>query len=125
MATFASSSTATVTVPRQTTPPPPIILHLRLPEPAPAPPREESRPLNVTWDSGVVDNEGMNRRKSKKCCIFHKQRPFDESDSESDDDSDGGWEVDENGVPRWVGGHKSDEHGDDGHEHECGCGHDH
>eukprot|EP00891_Asterochloris_glomerata_P001570 jgi/Astpho2/1570/Aster-x0480 len=27
----------------------------------------------------------MNKKKSKKCCIFHKQRPFGEW---SDDDSD-------------------------------------
>lgn len=67
----------------------------------------------------------MNKKKSKKCCIFHKQRPFDESDSENDSDEDddqGHWEPDRNGVPVWIpptiaGGQT--EHGNGG----CGCHH--
>lgn len=39
----------------------------------------------VKWSEDVVDNEFMNKKSSKKCCIFHKQRPFGEW---SDDDSD-------------------------------------
>ncbi|KAK9815789.1 hypothetical protein WJX72_009494 [[Myrmecia] bisecta] len=39
----------------------------------------------VRWTDDVVDNEFMNKKKSKKCCIFHKQRQFGEW---SDDDSD-------------------------------------
>lgn len=39
----------------------------------------------VRWAEDVVDNEFMNKKSSKKCCIFHKQRPFGEW---SDDDSD-------------------------------------
>ena len=120
---MTSVSSATVTVQRQTTPPPPIILRLRLPEePAVAAPPQTAQ-INVTWDSGIVDNEGMNRRKSKKCCIFHKQRPFDESDSESDNDSDGGWEIDQDGIPRWVS--SSHKHEPNSEENECGCGHEH
>ncbi|PFH35090.1 protein phosphatase inhibitor protein [Besnoitia besnoiti] len=42
----------------------------------------------VSWDAHTVDNENMHKKKSKKCCIFHKQRPFGESSSESDTDSD-------------------------------------
>merc|ERR1712194_324714 len=50
-----------------------------------------SRP-NVTWDENVVDNEGLGRKSSKRCCIFHKQKAFGESSTESseedrDDDS--------------------------------------
>jgi protein phosphatase 1 regulatory subunit 11 len=38
----------------------------------------------------VQDNEGMGRKSSKRCCIFHKQRPFGESSTDSSDqDSDG------------------------------------
>ena len=93
----------------------PIILRLRLPEPqveqaAPA-------PRGVTWEEGVVDNEHMKKRKSKKCCIFHKQRPFDESDSEDDDDDEGGWEIDENGLPVWKAS--------EGHSEGGGCCHSH
>ncbi|OII72696.1 uncharacterized protein cubi_01646 [Cryptosporidium ubiquitum] len=46
---------------------------------------------NVTWDESAIDNEMMNKKKSKKCCIFHKKRNFGESsssDSDTDSDSD-------------------------------------
>lgn len=40
----------------------------------------------VTWDESVIDNENLNRRKTKICCIFH---PTDEDGSrECDSDSD-------------------------------------
>ncbi|KAH6913614.1 type 1 phosphatases regulator YPI1 [Coprinopsis sp. MPI-PUGE-AT-0042] len=43
----------------------------------------------VTWDEDVVDNEGMGKKKSKICCIFHPTREFGESSgSDSDSDSD-------------------------------------
>ncbi|KAK4433622.1 Type 1 phosphatases regulator ypi1 [Sesamum alatum] len=44
----------------------------------------------VSWKEGTVDNEFMNKKSSKKCCIFHKEKPFDEDDSdlEGDDDCD-------------------------------------
>ncbi|KAK9836350.1 hypothetical protein WJX81_007690 [Elliptochloris bilobata] len=42
----------------------------------------------VRWANDVVDNEEMNKKKSKKCCIFHKQRPFGDW-GEDDDASDG------------------------------------
>lgn len=37
----------------------------------------------VHWTEEVVDNEHMDRKKLKICCIFHPQREFGESDSES------------------------------------------
>ncbi|KAL5369291.1 hypothetical protein CPHLJ_4g3940 [Cryptosporidium parvum] len=44
---------------------------------------------SVTWDESAIDNEMMNKKKSKKCCIFHKKRNFGESSSsESDSDSE-------------------------------------
>jgi protein phosphatase 1 regulatory subunit 11 len=57
-----------------------------------------SRP-SVRWDENVEDNEGLGRKSSKRCCIFHKQRAFGESstdssaeenDSDVSDGSDGG-----------------------------------
>ncbi|GAA5863481.1 hypothetical protein JCM8547_007257 [Rhodosporidiobolus lusitaniae] len=48
----------------------------------------------VQWEEGTVDNEGLGRKKSKICCIYHKPKPFDESSDESssssgsDNDSD-------------------------------------
>lgn len=36
-----------------------------------------------------MDNEGLGRKSSKRCCIFHKQRSFGESSTDSSDyDSD-------------------------------------
>lgn len=51
-------------------------------------PSRRSRP-RVVWDESVVDNENAGKKKSKICCIFRKQRKFDESSSsDSDSDSD-------------------------------------
>mmetsp|Transcript_12187 Transcript_12187/g.21731 ORF Transcript_12187/g.21731 Transcript_12187/m.21731 type:complete len:172 (-) Transcript_12187:216-731(-) len=44
---------------------------------------------NVSWDEGVVNNEGLGRKSSKRCCIFHKQRAFGESSTESSEDDSG------------------------------------
>ena len=44
---------------------------------------------NVTWEEGVVNNEGLGRKSSKRCCIWHKQRAFGESSTESSDNDDG------------------------------------
>lgn len=41
---------------------------------------------NVTWDENVINNEGMGRKSSKRCCIFHKQRKFGESSTESSEE---------------------------------------
>ncbi|CAL9206164.1 unnamed protein product [Musa hybrid cultivar] len=46
------------------------------------------RPKKVSWKEGTVDNEFLNRKSSKKCCIFHKQKPFDEDDSDEEDCGD-------------------------------------
>ncbi|XP_078434919.1 inhibitor-3 [Wolffia australiana] len=48
-----------------------------------------SRPKKkVTWKEGTVDNEFLGRKSSKKCCIFHKEKPFDECSSDDEDDGD-------------------------------------
>ncbi|KAI9270665.1 phosphatase inhibitor-domain-containing protein [Phascolomyces articulosus] len=46
------------------------------------------RPRAIQWDESVVDNEHMNKKKSKICCIYHKPRAVGESSSESESDSD-------------------------------------
>mmetsp|Transcript_837 Transcript_837/g.1778 ORF Transcript_837/g.1778 Transcript_837/m.1778 type:complete len:146 (+) Transcript_837:133-570(+) len=72
----AGSATATMTITREE---PREVLRLRLVD----------RPA-VHWDESVINNEGMGRKSSKRCCIFHKQRPFGESSTDSSDyDSDG------------------------------------
>lgn len=46
----------------------------------------------VRWTEDVVDNENMNKKKTKICCIFHPHREFGELSSEesssSSDESD-------------------------------------
>lgn len=38
----------------------------------------------------MQDNEGLGRKSSKRCCIFHKPKDFGESSTDSSDiDSDG------------------------------------
>ncbi|KAK9837945.1 hypothetical protein WJX74_008227 [Apatococcus lobatus] len=51
-------------------------------------PRPRSRKA-VKWAEDVVDNEEMNKKKSKKCCIFHAQQKFGQwnDDLDSDDET--------------------------------------
>ncbi|OJJ38569.1 hypothetical protein ASPWEDRAFT_94891, partial [Aspergillus wentii DTO 134E9] len=41
----------------------------------------------IRWSEDVVDNEGMGKKSSKVCCIYHKSRPVGESSSESESSS--------------------------------------
>lgn len=55
-----------------------------------AEPQESS---HVKWAEDVVDNEGMGRKSSKVCCIYHKPKEPGDGDSDSnssssDDDDD-------------------------------------
>ncbi|ORY11373.1 hypothetical protein LY90DRAFT_677887 [Neocallimastix californiae] len=49
---------------------------------------EDENERHVRWTNETIDNENMGKKKSKICCIYHKQRLFDESSSESSSDSD-------------------------------------
>ncbi|XP_036139403.1 E3 ubiquitin-protein ligase PPP1R11 [Monomorium pharaonis] len=40
----------------------------------------------VQWTQGTVDNENLNKKKSKCCCIYEKPKTFGESSSEDSDD---------------------------------------
>ncbi|XP_063242848.1 E3 ubiquitin-protein ligase PPP1R11 [Bacillus rossius redtenbacheri] len=55
---------------------PTVRLRLRKPKPK----------KKVQWGEGTVDNEHMNKKKSKCCCIYTKQRVFGESSSDTDDE---------------------------------------
>ncbi|EDW02879.1 uncharacterized protein ZK945.8 [Drosophila grimshawi] len=46
-------------------------------------PRDKRR---VVFQDGIIDNEHMNRMKSKCCCIYKKPLAFGESSSEDDDE---------------------------------------
>ncbi|ESO98842.1 hypothetical protein LOTGIDRAFT_231207 [Lottia gigantea] len=54
------------------------VLHLRLHKPKPD--------KKVKWTNSTVDNEHMNKKKSKCCCIYEKPKLFGESSSEDEDD---------------------------------------
>lgn len=53
---------------------------------------EPRRRRHIQWSEDTVDNEGMGRKSSKVCCIYHPAREFGESSSEdsssSSDESD-------------------------------------
>ena len=40
--------------------------------------KKKKKAPKVRWTEGTVDNEHMNKKKTKICCIFHPQRSFDE-----------------------------------------------
>lgn len=40
----------------------------------------------VGWSEDTVDNEGMDKKKSKCCCVYKKPMQFGESSSETDDE---------------------------------------
>ena len=64
----------------------------------------------IQWAEDVVDNEGLGRKKSKVCCIFHKNREVGESSDESD------------GSNSSSSGSDESERGDDGAARMSGSG---
>ena len=76
----------------------------------------------IQWAEDVVDNEGLGRKSSKVCCIYHAPKEVGESSSEEDSssgdsDSSGG---EEDGGARMGKGKKGRKHE---HEHADGCEH--
>ncbi|KAH7107950.1 type 1 phosphatases regulator YPI1 [Auriculariales sp. MPI-PUGE-AT-0066] len=65
----------------------------------------------VQWTEDVVDNEGIGRKSSKICCIYHKPRRFDESSDESGCESDGSADSRTGRTPKHVHHHQ---HGSEG-----------
>lgn len=88
-----------------------------------AQPEERRR---IQWAEDVVDNEGMGKKSSKVCCIYHKPHEpgdSDSSDSSSSSDSDSDDEPDLSRARKaGEGGRKGRRHGHD-HDHGDGdCG---
>ncbi|CAD5184542.1 protein phosphatase 1 regulatory subunit INH3-like [Musa acuminata AAA Group] len=73
---LSPSSSSAPTSSQRSQPPETLVLRLKRPK------------KKVSWKEGTVDNEFLNRKSSKKCCIFHKQKPFDEDDSDEEDRGD-------------------------------------
>lgn len=71
---------------------------------------------SVQWAEDVVDNEGLGRKSSKVCCIYHRPKAVDESSdesssSDSDVSSDDDRDADRKGKNRACGhgpGHSHD-----------------
>ena len=42
----------------------------------------------VKFSEEVVDNEGMGRKSSKCCCVYHKPHTYDQSSDSSDSDGE-------------------------------------
>ncbi|XP_052091370.1 E3 ubiquitin-protein ligase PPP1R11-like [Mytilus californianus] len=53
-------------------------LHLKL--------RKPKNDKKVKWTTETVDNEHLNKKKSKCCCVYEKPKMFGESSDEDDDD---------------------------------------
>ncbi|KAK4067108.1 uncharacterized protein Triagg1_7836 [Trichoderma aggressivum f. europaeum] len=71
---------------------------------------------SVSWAEDVVDNEGLGRKSSKVCCIYHRPKGVDESSDESSSDSSSDSDSDSEAESRRkkkAGGDKD------------GCGHSH
>ncbi|KZL79880.1 protein phosphatase inhibitor [Colletotrichum incanum] len=84
---------------------------------------------SVRWAEDVVDNEGLGRKSSKVCCIYHRPKAVDESSDESSSDSSSDSsdsEADDGGRRRIPSGdHKGKgKSAKRDHDHDCGD-HDH
>ncbi|KAK2625856.1 hypothetical protein QTJ16_005168 [Diplocarpon rosae] len=85
------------------------ILHLRG-APREAAPTER----RIQWAEDVIDNEGLNRKKSKVCCIYHAPKGIDESSDESESDESDSDSGDDGGArPAGGKGKKGCTHGRD------------
>lgn len=78
------------------------------------------RRRQIQWAESVIDNEGLGRKKSKVCCIYHKPRAVGESSSEEDSSDSDSSSGDSDGA-RPVGGRKGRKKG---HKHDHGDGDD-
>ncbi|KAH9387632.1 hypothetical protein TYRP_008823 [Tyrophagus putrescentiae] len=88
MASTADNSNTTTTVQLTTEGPPTVATQEDITVTLRQPETDNSNDRKVKFAQNTVDNENMNRKKSKCCCIFEKQRLFGESSSEDEDDGD-------------------------------------
>jgi len=54
------------------------VVHLKLKKP-------KNHHKQVSWDAQTIDNEHLNKKKSKCCCIYEKPKKFGEPDVESNE----------------------------------------
>ncbi|EGX93164.1 Protein phosphatase inhibitor [Cordyceps militaris CM01] len=80
---------------------------------------------SVQWAEDVVDNEGLGRKSSKVCCIYHKPKAVDESSDESSSDSSSDSESDYEEDMRRGKGRSGRGHDKDGEPEGCSHSHGH
>ena len=79
--TLNGSTTATALTTTATT----LRLHLTMSDESTSGGAERTRlGRRVSWTTDTVDNEMLNRKKSKCCCVYKKPRGWDESSSEDE-----------------------------------------
>lgn len=137
--TTVQPQTQTQTQTLTTSPTEPIVLRLRGADTTSSRTRPTQR--RIQWTAETVDNEHLNRKKSKVCCIFHRARAVGESSSEegssSSSSSSSGSEDEESGeddgrarmvgrgASRRIRRQRRCEGEGDEHEHGHGHGHGH
>lgn len=57
------------------------VIHLKLKKP-------KNNHKKVSWDAHAVDNEHLNKKKSKCCCIYEKPKKFGDPDGDDSNESD-------------------------------------
>ncbi|OAA70469.1 Protein phosphatase inhibitor [Cordyceps fumosorosea ARSEF 2679] len=88
--------------------------------------RHSANGRSVQWAEDVVDNEGLGRKSSKVCCIYHKPKAVDESSDESSSDSSSDSESDyEERMRRGRGRNGKGPEKDGDHHEGCDHAHDH
>ncbi|OAA79533.1 Protein phosphatase inhibitor [Akanthomyces lecanii RCEF 1005] len=87
--------------------------------------RHNANGRSVQWAEDVVDNEGMGRKSSKVCCIYHKPKAVDESSDESSSDSSSDSDSDYEDRMRRGKGRDGKGHDKDGDHEGCDHAHDH
>ncbi|KAI5204100.1 hypothetical protein AUEXF2481DRAFT_8169 [Aureobasidium subglaciale EXF-2481] len=83
---------------------------------------EPSERRGIQWAEDVIDNEGMGKKSSKVCCIYHKPRKAGES---SDEDSSSSSSSDSDNEPDTSRAQPANRRRNQ-HQHPDGpCDHDH
>ncbi|KZM25071.1 Type 1 phosphatases regulator ypi1 [Ascochyta rabiei] len=80
---------------------------------------------HIQWAADVVDNEGMGKKSSKVCCIYHAPREAGESSDESSDSSESSDDGDSDGEVDNSTARPSRKKLPPAHDHGEGCGHEH
>jgi len=103
-------------------PNPPVqqaVLHLRGAEGGPREREQSSNGRRIQWAEDVVDNEGMGKKTSKVCCIYHAPKGIDESSDESSSDSSSDSDSGDGGAARPS---RQEKHNQSDHDHNHGKG---